>query len=121
MPGGTNIGVVIAGDHGDPIRRADALEPRPRGREFCFQREVDEIAGDCDVIRRLRLHVRHKRIEHVAAMEFVAVANPIEIAKGALAGEVAQPRHGQRSQVRIGQVRQRECCHHRHPLLLPVR
>jgi hypothetical protein len=37
-------------------------------------------------------------------MEFVAVAGPIEIAEGALAGEVAQPRRGQRSQVRIGQV-----------------
>ena len=53
--GNANIGVVIAGNHRDPIRRADALQPGPRRRELGFEREIDEIAGYRDVIRRLRI------------------------------------------------------------------
>ena len=89
MLGGANIGVVIAGDDGDAISRADALQPGPRRRKLGFQREIDEVAGDRDLIRRLRLHVRHQRIEHVAAVEFVAIAGPVEIAERAFAREIA--------------------------------
>ena len=68
MAGAANIGVVIAGNHGDPIGRADALEPCPRRREFRLQRQIDEIAGDRDMVRPLRLHVGYQRVEHVAAL-----------------------------------------------------
>ena len=48
-----HIGVVIAGHHGDPLRRADAVEPVPRRREFLLQRQIDQIAGDRDLVRAL--------------------------------------------------------------------
>ena len=89
-------------------RRADAFEPGLRRREFRLQRQIDEIAGDRDVVRRLRLHVGDQRVEHLAAVIFVAVAGPVEIAERALAREIAKPRRGQRRQMRVGQMRQRE-------------
>ncbi len=121
MPGNANIGVVIAGDHGDTIRNTDALQPCPRWRKFCFEREIDEVAGYRDVIRSLRLHVRHKCIEYVAPMEFLTIARPIEITERAFAGEIAKPRGGQGRKMRIGQVRQCECRHHLHPIGWPAR
>ena len=78
------------------------------GREFRLQRQVDEIAGHRDVVRPLRLHVGDQRVQHLAAVIFVAVAGPVEIAERALAREIAKPRRGQRRQMRIGQMRQRE-------------
>ncbi len=78
------------------------------GGELRLQRQVDEIAGYRDVVGPLRLHVGDQRVQHLAAVIFVAVAGPVEIAERTLAREIAQPRRGQRRQMRIGQMRQRE-------------
>jgi len=51
MLGSANIGVVIAGDHRDTIGCADAFQPFQRWRKFCFEREIDKVACDRDVIR----------------------------------------------------------------------
>ena len=120
MPRGAHIGVVIAGHDRDLLRRADAFEPRLRRLELRLQRQIDEIAGHRDVVRPLRLQVGDQRIQHLAAVIFVAVAGPVEIAKRALADEIAHPRRGQRRQMRIGQMRQREGIRHSRPVALPV-
>ena len=111
---------MIAGNDSDLLRRADAFEPGLRGLELRLQRQIDEIAGDRDVVRPLRLHVGDQRIQHLAAVIFVAVAGPVEIAERALAGEIADTRRRQRRQMRIGQMRQREGVHHSRPVALPV-
>ncbi len=116
MPGSPDVSVVIAGNDGDTVRCADALQPVQRRSKFGFQREVDEVAGDRDLIRLLRLHVRYQRIEHVAAMEFLAIAGPVEIAERAFAGEFGKPRVRQRRKMRIGQVSQREDGHQKGPI-----
>jgi hypothetical protein len=106
------------------VTRSDAptLSSHARaGANSASQREIDEVAGDRDVIRPLRLHVRHQRIEHVALVDLLAVAFPVEIAERALAGEVGKPQAWQRRKMRIGQMGERECRHQPHPLLLPVR
>jgi hypothetical protein len=64
---------------------ADAFEPGLRRGEFRLQRQVDEIAGHRDVVRPLRLHVGDQRVQHLAAVIFVAVAGPVEIAERTLA------------------------------------
>jgi hypothetical protein len=107
-----HIGVVIAGYHRDPLRRADAFKPGLCRGEFRLQRQIDEIAGHRDVVRPLRLHVGDQRVQHLAAVIFVAVAGPVEIAERTLAGEIAKPRRGQGRQMRIGQMRQRESIGH---------
>src|SRR6202035_2872434 len=86
MLGGANIGVVVAGDDRDAIRRADTLQPGQRWRKLGFERQIDEVACDRDVIRGLRLQIRYQRIEHAAFVEFMPVARPVEIAERALAG-----------------------------------
>ena len=108
MPRRPHIGVVIAGNDGDPLRRADAFEPGLRRGELRFQRQIDEVAGHRDVVRPLRLHVGDQCVQHLAAVIFVAVAGPVEIAQRTLAREIPKPRLGQRRQMRIGQMRQRE-------------
>ena len=101
MPRRPHIGVVVAGNDRDVLRRADAFEPGLGRREFRLQRQVDEVAGYRDVVRPLRLHVGDQRVEHLAAVIFVAVADPVEIAQRPLAGEFAEPCRGQRRQMRI--------------------
>ena len=63
MKGGADISVVIAGNRGDSVGRADAVEPGARGRELRLQRQIDEIAGDRDVVRLLGLHIGHQRVQ----------------------------------------------------------
>ena len=57
-----------------------------------------------------------QRVEHVAAMIFVAVARPVEIAERAFPREFVEPgrRHGR--QMRIRQVGERKGCHRAHPV-----
>ena len=98
MLGGANIGIVIAGDHRNAIRCTNTFQPGPRRRKLRVQRQVDEVAGDRDLVRRLRLKVRHQRIEHIAPVEFVPIAGPVEIAERALSREIAQPLRGHRRQ-----------------------
>jgi len=117
MSGGADIGIVIAGDDRDMFRGAHALQPRPRRRELGFEREIDEIAGHRDVVRVLRPDIGDQRIQHLAAVVFVAVAGPVEIAERTLAGEIAKPRRRHGRQMRIGQMRQRKCRHQKSPAL----
>jgi hypothetical protein len=121
ISGGLHIGIVIAGNGRDPIRRSDAPQPCQRWRKLGLECEVDEIAGERDVIGDLRLHVRHQRVEHVAAMIFVPVARPVQIAERALSGELGKPGSRQGCQMRIGQMRQRIGCHHTEPTGLSAR
>ena len=115
MPFGADIGVVIAGDHGDMLAGAHALQPGPRRREFGFERKIDEIACHRDVVRPLRPDIGDQRIQHLAAVVFVAVACPVEVTERTLAGEIAKPRRRQGRQMRIRQMRQRECRHQNLP------
>jgi hypothetical protein len=115
MPGSPDIGVVIAGNRRDQVRRADALEPAQCRRKLGLECEIDEVAGDRDVVGDLGPQVRHQHVEHVAAVIFVPVARPVEVAERALAQELAELRSGQGRQMRIGQMRQREGGHHTTP------
>ncbi|MGY3361090.1 hypothetical protein ACVWZK_007753 [Bradyrhizobium sp. GM0.4] len=111
MKGSADISVVIAGNRGDAVGRTDAVEPGARRRELRLQRQIDEIACDRDVVGTLRLHVGDKGVEHLAALVFVTVARPVDIAERALAGELDQPRLRQRRQMRVGQMGEREGSH----------
>jgi hypothetical protein len=56
-----------------------------------------------------------------SAVIFVTVARPVQIAEGALAGEIAQPRRRQRRQMRIRQMCEAERRHHAIPSGLSVK
>ncbi len=69
-----------------------AVEPFAGGREFRLQRQIHEVAGNSDMVGRLRLHIVDQRVEHLAALIGMAVARPVDVAQRPLAGELAQPR-----------------------------
>ena len=49
--GAMEVGVVVAGNHGDVPRIAQRLQPVERGVVFRIKAEIDEVAGDGDVVR----------------------------------------------------------------------
>ena len=93
---------MIAGNDRHAFRRTDTLEPGRGRSKLGLQCQVDEITGDRDVIRHLRLQIGHQNIEHVAPVISVAVARPVQIAERALAHEFGKPWAWQRRQMRIG-------------------
>src|SRR5215510_12279449 len=50
-----HIGVVVAGHDSDVLRGAEPREERARGRKLSREREIDEVAGDRNLVDRLRL------------------------------------------------------------------
>ncbi len=103
-----HIGVVIARHHAHVVRRAEPREPFPSRREFLLQRDVDEVAGDRDVVRRRGAQVMHQGFQHFGAVPDEAPPVPIDEAERALAGQLAKTRHRHGPEVRIRQMRQHE-------------
>ena len=99
-----HIGIVIAGDGGDPLRRAEGAKPFGGKDKFLGQPEIHEISGDRDVVRLTADEVLHQHVEHIAAMHELPPAMPIDVTEHALAEKVAAagPRH--RAQMNVGQM-----------------
>src|SRR5437867_1016957 len=106
-----HIGVVVAGHDGDILRLAKPRKERARGRELGREREIDEIAGDRDVVDGLRLEVGHDAIEYGGAVEVPAPFLPVDVAADPLAHELERRGRRQRREMRVRQVRQHEGRH----------
>jgi hypothetical protein len=76
------------------------------GREFSRQRQVDEIAGDRDVIGRVRLDVVNDPLEHRGQVKAAALAMPVDEAAEPLAHELERVGPRQRRKMRIREMRQ---------------
>jgi hypothetical protein len=100
-----HIGVVIAGDGSDALRRAKVPQPLRGKHEFLGKPEIDEIAGDRDVVGLAPDNILREHVEHVAPMHELPPLMPIHKAEDAFAEEVAAPRPGHRAQMNVGQVR----------------
>ncbi len=84
-----DIDIVIAGNDGDVVRRAERCRARrARAAIFVGQREIDEIAGHRDVVGRCAFRSRVTRVENVRAVDVFALALPIDEAEAALAEEL---------------------------------
>jgi hypothetical protein len=101
-----HIGVVVAGNQRHIGRRAERIEPHPRRRIFGRQRQIDEIAGDGDVVRLLRLEVGDDARQHLGLMDRLALAPPVDEAGHALADQLVEPRRRQWRKMWIRQMRQ---------------
>ena len=106
-----HIGVMVIGHQRNVVRCTNALQPLSRFHKFERQGDVDEITGDGDVIGVMGLHIGDQFAKHVAAMDHVPLAVPVEIADGAFAREFAQARGWHRAEMRIGQMREQERRH----------
>jgi hypothetical protein len=108
VPGGRHIGVVIARHKGDPFGIAEGFEPL-RGRPvFGPQRQVDQVAGQRDVVRPVRHEVGDQRLEDLRPVDVAPAVLPGMIADEALAPQLGRAHPGQRRKVDVGEVSQRE-------------
>ena len=98
-----DIGVVVAGNDRDGIGRAQLAQPARGLHELGRQRDVDQIAGDRDMVRRLGAHVLDQRVQHLAAMDAIAAALPGQVAEHPLVHQ--RPRRDARHRAQM-QVRQ---------------
>jgi hypothetical protein len=104
---------VVAGNDRHVLRRPQALEPGERVDALLRQADVDEIAGDGDVVGPLRPEVGDDAVEHQPLIHRPAVAHPVGVAQRALKVPIARAEAGDRPQVDIGQVRDGKGCRHR--------
>ncbi len=103
-----DIGVVVAGDRGHVARRAEMAQPFRGADELLRQAEIDEVAGDGDLVG-LALHdIAGEEVEDLAAMHELAAAMPVHVAEDALRHEVAAARARHRAQVNVGKMREGE-------------
>ena len=72
--GRAHVGIVVAGNDRHILRGAEALKPGSGGRIFGRQRQVDEIAGHRDVVRRACPDILRDPRQQVGAMEEAALA-----------------------------------------------
>ena len=79
-----HIDVVIAGYNGDVARRPDRFEPLPRALVFVGQRQVDQIAGDRDVIGAVRLEIAGDGGKNFRPVNVFAFALPVDETKACL-------------------------------------
>ena len=87
-----HIGIVIAGHEAHLLRRAETFEPAAGALEFERQRDIDEVAGDRDVVRPGvgAAQVGDDRIECFGAMDGMAVAPSIGATEEPLRGEFGE-------------------------------
>ena len=102
-----DVGVVIAGDHGDLVRPAGELvESDARERELLGEREVGDIAGAQHVVDALRVHVLDHVLERSHVIMAAAVRQEIHRADPALVRELEPARAVVRQKMKIGAVRE---------------
>ena len=99
-------GVVIAGADGDVAGIAERLQPGAGGLELGGGGEVDEVAGEGDVIGAVGANIVGEGPQNLRLMLW-PLASPGEGAQSPLGEDVgARQRIGRRLQMRVGQVRE---------------
>ena len=107
------IDVVVTRHDGHVMRRADLVQPCGRRLVLSGQPQVDEIAGDGDMIGLVRQHVGHDEIERRAVVRAAALALPIDVAEAALDVEMTQRNSRHRRKMHIRHVGKRDRFAHR--------
>ncbi len=99
-----HIGVVIARHDGDVLRRTEGLQPFARRDDLAGQADIDEVAGDGDVVRPLRDQIVEQPGQHRSGQRMHAAAAPVHIAEHPFRGELAGADARQRTEMRIGEM-----------------
>ena len=96
--------VVVARHQRDPLGRSEAAQPRAGLRELGRQGQIDQIAGDRDVIGRDRMQVAHQGIENGLDVVAPPAQLPREVTEQALVRQL-RPGYGrQLAEVQVGDV-----------------
>ena len=84
LVGAGHIGVVISRNDGHVFGWSERLQPQLRQLDLTVERQVDEVAGDSEVVDAGRLDVVRDRAEHAVMHDMTAVALPVDVADHAL-------------------------------------
>eukprot|EP01136_Pigoraptor_vietnamica_P041965 Opistho-1_new@15563 len=106
--GGADISVVIAGREADPVRRPEALQQDAGRAVFAGQPEIDQVTGHRHMVGSACGDIGQDPLQHRHPVMFGPTAPPVQIAGQALAGEFTPGRHGQRADMKIGQMGEAE-------------
>ena len=100
------IAIMVTRNHRDPVGSAQIPQPCGRQDELGRQAEIDQIAGDHDVVGRACLEVALQRRQDLDPMNVLLARAPGQIAKEALAQKVARGERRQRSDMEVRKVGQ---------------
>jgi hypothetical protein len=95
---------MVAGDEGDEVGRAEPFEEGARDGEFRGEADVGDIAGEGDVVGLVGPHVLDQPFQHRHVVGDLAAAAPVDVARHALADELAQLGLWNGADMRIGKV-----------------
>jgi len=115
--GAAYIVVMVAGHQRHLPGPPQRFQPDAGRLIFLAARDVDEIAGDSDVVGCARAQVRAHALEHFGTMNEAAVALPVDETSPPLADELSPMRPWQGCEMRVGDMRENE--HRRLPWELP--
>ena len=90
---------MVAGDEADVLWGTHALKPIAPLPKFRGKGDIGDIAGNSDVVRRLRLDVGDNRRERFRVMNETTFFLPVQIARHALADQLLPVRSRQRCQM----------------------
>ena len=96
--------VVVARHQRDPLRRSETAQPRAGLHELGRQRQIDQIAGDRDVIGLDRMQVAHQGIENGLEVAAPPTQLPGQIAEQALVRQLRPGDGRQLAKVQVGDV-----------------
>ena len=95
------------------VRGAKRLQPEPGQLDLLVERQIDEVAGDGDMVGRVRPHVCHDRVDDIVVQEAAAVALPVHEADRALRDELTKLHFRQGSKMNV-----RKMCEPEHVLFV---
>jgi diacylglycerol kinase (ATP) len=126
LPGGTHIGIVVTGHHGNPVMLTQAVEPLTGLVEFIRQADLGQVTGNDNVLRLRLLQVLKQRLQHFATVFGTPFLPPRQVTQQSLVQQLPPVRSVRAGQVRISQVGKRKPCRvgnlliHAHCFRMPV-
>jgi len=99
---------VIAGHHGDGLRRAEAAQPGGDLGELVEQGDIGQVPGHHQMVRRQHPQILGEGGQDLGPVQGPAPAHPREIAEKPLVQQLCDPNRRQGPEMRVGDMGERE-------------
>jgi len=106
--GAREIGVMVAGYGRDILRIAKTVEPDSGGLDFSAKADVDEVAGDRDMVVRAGEQICDQMPEGPGPERGAPAPVPVDVSENPLRDEFVPADRRQRSEVRIRKLNEAE-------------
>jgi hypothetical protein len=86
-----HVSIVIAGNRGHAVGRAERLQPDAGAQELRAHSDIGEVPGHGDMVRPLRAKIVDQAVEALAGQHGGAAAAPVGVADHPLGEQIPQP------------------------------